>query len=306
MSTKLLLGNAERHIADALAMWRTLAFGVVVFCSVYVPSVLIGTSELLSAWMATFFMLVALMAVRLQQPLSLPRSFPFWLKRYVDVLVASVLLVVLMPIFIIISLLIRMSSPGPIIFHQTLVGYNGRRFELYRFRTMTYSASVADISSVKRWSESDDPRITRVGRYLRRTGLGGLPQLWNVLRGDMSLVGPRPMPQAWFDYLGPNATKQRISVLPGMIGWAALFVTPQSTPEKLWTAIVKQDAWYVRHWSPWLDFIIILRATGIVIKRGPGRALIEIPDVPPPVKSSVSKAKRRAQDVDRRRHAHAH
>jgi lipopolysaccharide/colanic/teichoic acid biosynthesis glycosyltransferase len=137
-------------------------------------------------------------------------------KLAVDVLVSAVLLVILLPAMIVIAVAVKATSPGEIVYRQKRAGRDGRDFTIYKFRTMTQEASRSGLASrVYR----GDPRITRVGRFLRATSLDELPQLLNVLRGEMSIVGPRPdVPQHVENYTAFQ--RQRLEVRPGITGWA--------------------------------------------------------------------------------------
>lgn len=144
------------------------------------------------------------------------------MKRVLDVLIASISLVVLTPLFVLIGLLIKLDSPGPIIFRQKRVGLRGKKFYMYKFRSMIEGAEEMR-ENYERLNEADgpvfkiknDPRFTRVGKFLAQTGFDELPQLINVLKGEMSLVGPRPLPVYETRRLKPWQ-KKRLAVLPGM------------------------------------------------------------------------------------------
>jgi lipopolysaccharide/colanic/teichoic acid biosynthesis glycosyltransferase len=156
------------------------------------------------------------------------------IRRFLNVAVAAVALVLLFPLMILIGIAVRLSSPGPILFTQERVGldrrsgrggnwrrrvdYGGRLFTMYKFRTMT--ASQPQVGA--KWATPDDPRITRVGRVLRKYRLDELPQLWNVINGDMNIVGPRPeQPQIFISLRDQiNMYPERQRVLPGITGWA--------------------------------------------------------------------------------------
>ncbi len=188
-------------------------------------------------------------------------------KRAMD-LTGSVLGMVLgAPLFALIALAIRLDSPGPIIFRQERVGKGGRRFYIYKFRSMREGAEQ-EKEKLKALNEADgplfkirnDPRLTRVGAILRRTSLDELPQLFNVFRGEMSLVGPRPpTPDEVEQYLPWHL--QRLAVPPGMTGlWQV-----SGRSELTFDEMVLLDIYYIEHWSPWLDFAILLRTIPKVI-----------------------------------------
>ena len=182
-------------------------------------------------------------------------------KRLVDV-VASVLgLAVLSPVLAVIAIAIKLDGGGPVFFHQRRVGLNGRPFEVWKFRSMTIDAE-ARLPAIRYGNEivghafklSNDPRVTRVGRFLRRTSLDELPQLWNVLVGQMSLVGPRPpLPAEVRDY--DLWHRRRLSMKPGITGlWQ---VRARRAPRfDQWVAA---DLEYIDRWSLWLDLKILFR-----------------------------------------------
>ena len=182
-------------------------------------------------------------------------------KRVVDVAGAALGLTLGAPILGLIAVAIRLDSPGPVIFRQTRVGANGKTFELYKFRSM-YQGAEEKLEELRDQSEvdgpifkmKDDPRVTRVGRILRRTSLDELPQLWNVLCGEMSLVGPRPpLPSEVSEYLEWH--KKRIEVRPGVTGlWQVSGRSLVSFDEQCLL-----DIYYIENWSLWLDFQILLR-----------------------------------------------
>jgi len=189
--------------------------------------------------------------VRMQRPAFSARTWR--VKRAFDLLVAGVVLLVASPLLAVIALAVRLSSPGPVLFRQVRIGQRGRPFELLKFRSMR----VNDDSDTT-WSVTDDERVTGVGRVLRRTSLDEIPQLWNVLRGDMSLVGPRPERPHFAVRFGetvPNYTdRHRVPV--GVTGWAQVHGLrgDSSIAER-----ARFDNHYIEHWSPWRDLVILAR-----------------------------------------------
>jgi len=189
------------------------------------------------------------------------------IKRGMDVVGAVIGLTLGAPLLALIALAIRLDSPGPIVFRQTRVGRGGRHFEMYKFRSMREGAEE-ELERLRELSESDgpifkmrdDPRMTRVGRFLRRTSLDELPQLWNVLRGEMSLVGPRPpLPVEVSRYMEWH--KRRLEVRPGMTGlWQVSGRSLLSFDD-----MVLLDIYYIENWSLWLDFKILLRTVPKVL-----------------------------------------
>ncbi len=200
--------------------------------------------------------------------LSEPQRF---IKRVFDFVTSALALLLLAPLLLLIMALIKLDSPGPIFFTQERVGEHGRRFRMIKFRSMYQDAA-------RRWQEvarrnengnllhkqSHDPRVTRIGRVLRRTSLDELPQLINVLLGEMSLVGPRPeMPYIVAEY--ESWQWQRFRVPPGMTGWWQI----NGRSDKPMHLHTEEDLYYVQNYSFWLDIQIILR-TVLVVLRGQG------------------------------------
>ena len=190
------------------------------------------------------------------------------LKRVVDVSVSAVLLVVLSPVFAATAILIKRSSRGPVLFWQSRLGSNGAPFDVCKFRTMVDGASAQRLALMN-LNENDggvlfkiksDPRITSVGRHLRRLSIDELPQLWNVLRGEMSLVGPRPFATEDSDYDGH--ARRRLLVKPGMTGlWQV-----SGRSDLSWDDAVRLDLYYVENWSLALDLVIIAKTVQAVVK----------------------------------------
>jgi exopolysaccharide biosynthesis polyprenyl glycosylphosphotransferase len=184
------------------------------------------------------------------------------LKDVQDRVLAFLLLVLCAPALIGIAALIRLSSPGPILFRQEREGYNGSRFVILKFRTMYFAAAEADRLVL---TEKDDSRVFPVGALLRKTSLDELPQLLNVLRGDMWLVGPRPhSPLATAAGQCYSAAAKhylaRFRVKPGITGWAQVngWRGATDTLEQIQQRVV-HDLYYIEHWSVWLDFRILLQ-----------------------------------------------
>ena len=205
----------------------------------------------------------ATVAVEMQRsPLS---RFELALKRTVDVLGALCGLVLLSPLLVLTAAAVRFDSPGPILFRQTRHGFNGRPFLIYKFRTMR----VLEDGAVIRQATANDPRVTRVGRVLRRLSVDELPQLLNVLAGEMSLVGPRPHAAAHDRQFTETLEKYafRHHVKAGLTGWAQIQGARGETDtiEKM-ERRVDLDVWYINHWSLWLDFYIMLQTVRIVFK----------------------------------------
>ena len=178
------------------------------------------------------------------------------IKNAEDKLLASFLLIAFAPFFVLIALAVKLDSRGPAIFKQRRHGFNHEVFTLYKFRTMHVVEDGPGITQATR----QDPRVTRVGRFLRKTSLDELPQLFNVLRGDMSLVGPRPHALSHNEYYSTVLARyaNRHKVKPGMTGWAQVngYRGETDTPEKM-RRRVEHDLWYIENWSVWLDVKIL-------------------------------------------------
>lgn len=187
-------------------------------------------------------------------------------KRFIDILVAGIALIALLPLLAIVAVAIKLDSPGPILFRQQRCGFNGRRFAIRKFRTMSVTEDGLSIIQARRV----DCRVTRIGKWLRRTSIDELPQLLNVLDGSMSLVGPRPHAVAHdsqFDKVVWNyAFRQRVK--PGLTGWAQVHGCRGPTPTAaLIERRVEYDLWYIDNWSLRLDLAILLQ-TPIEVLRG--------------------------------------
>jgi exopolysaccharide biosynthesis polyprenyl glycosylphosphotransferase len=179
-------------------------------------------------------------------------------KRWLDIGLASVALLLLAPLLIVTAILVKLDSPGNVIFRQSRRGFNGTPFDIWKFRTM----SVAENGPAIMQATKQDSRVTRVGRFLRKSSIDELPQLWNVLRGEMSLVGPRPHALAHDNYYDPMISKYvyRHHMKPGLTGWAQANGFRGETPTiDLMEKRVEYDVWYVSNWSIWLDIRIIFR-----------------------------------------------
>jgi len=199
------------------------------------------------------------------------------LKRLVDILISLIGLILLALPFALIALAIKLDSRGSVFFRQERVGLNGRVFKPWKFRTMVVGAVNQGLGyNVSK----DDPRITRVGRFLREWGLDELPQLINVLKGEMSIVGPRPTLHYQVEQYN-DSQRRRLLVKPGITGWALI----HGRNLLAWEKRIKYDIWYVNHWSLWLDLWIMLKTLWVVlIKREGiyGESGVNDPFVSPP------------------------
>jgi sugar transferase EpsL len=176
-------------------------------------------------------------------------------KRASDVCLASLGLVLLSPVFTAIALLVRFTLGAPVLFRQERPGLGGRPFTLYKFRTMRQATDT-------RLGVREAERMTRIGVLLRSTSLDELPELWNVLRGDMSLVGPRPLLMQYLPLYTPEQAR-RHEVRPGITGWAQV----NGRNAISWEEKFRQDVWYVDHRSFWLDLRILARTIRMVFSR---------------------------------------
>jgi exopolysaccharide biosynthesis polyprenyl glycosylphosphotransferase len=190
-------------------------------------------------------------------------------KRGFDLTVSAIVAIVGLPVWALIALAIKLDSPGPVLYRDRRVGLNEREFDMLKFRTMRADAEVLQ-AQLEQENEAegalfkirDDPRVTRVGRVLRRFSLDEIPQVLNVLRGEMSLVGPRPLPVRDFELLEPWHRK-RYLVLPGMTGlWQIAGRSSLSFDD-----LVRLDFYYLEHWSIWLDISILLKTVPAVVGR---------------------------------------
>jgi exopolysaccharide biosynthesis polyprenyl glycosylphosphotransferase len=202
------------------------------------------------------------------RPFGLSRSSAA-IKRAVDLAGAALGLFVVAPVMALIALAIRLDSPGPALFRQTRVGRDGDHFEILKFRTMVDGAHAQRAALAERsngrglFKVPDDPRVTRVGRFLRRTSLDELPQLWNVLRGDMSLVGPRPLILEEDGLVAAHYRRRRLHLKPGLTGPWQVLGSPNArvgVPE-----MASIDYLYVANWTLWADVQVVIRTVLYVL-----------------------------------------
>jgi exopolysaccharide biosynthesis polyprenyl glycosylphosphotransferase len=195
-------------------------------------------------------------------PLSAEQRFA---KRAFDLVLGALVLLALAPLMMVIALAIRLESRGPVLFRQTRIGFDGRPFEILKFRSMVVMEDGPDVEQVR----PGDPRVTRIGAVLRRMSLDELPQLFNVLRGEMSLVGPRPHAvkhdRDFATRVENYAFRQHVKA--GLTGWAQVHGArgPTLAVEQIQRR-VELDLWYVRNWSVALDLSILLRTAPAVIR----------------------------------------
>jgi putative colanic acid biosynthesis UDP-glucose lipid carrier transferase len=202
-------------------------------------------------------------------PLAPPRqlhgSIDLALKRILDIVLSLALIVLIAPFLLLVALLIRMDSAGPVLFRQTRLGLGGQPFKILKFRTMTVLENGDRVVQATR----NDPRVTRLGRFLRQTSIDELPQLINVLKGEMSLVGPRPHARAHDVHYGAviDAYNERQQMKPGITGWAQVNGFRGETPTiDCMRHRVAHDLWYVRHFDFALDLKILARTFFEVVR----------------------------------------
>jgi lipopolysaccharide/colanic/teichoic acid biosynthesis glycosyltransferase len=177
-------------------------------------------------------------------------------NRAADVAVAGLGLALASPFLAAAAVAVKLEDGGPVLFRQTRVGKDGKDFELLKLRSMTVGAEHLGAGFAV---DRGDARITRVGRFLRRTSIDELPQLWNVLRGDMSVIGPRPTLRYQVDRY-TDRQRRRLEVRPGLTGWAQ--VNGRATLP--WADRIELDVWYVEHRSPLVDLKILLRTPRVL------------------------------------------
>jgi exopolysaccharide biosynthesis polyprenyl glycosylphosphotransferase len=189
-------------------------------------------------------------------------------KRFFDLVVSVLLLLVAWPVMLLVALAIKLDSAGPALFVQERIGENGQPFQMFKFRSMFVSAERVNssapapgLSDVIVHKTPNDARVTRVGRFIRRTSLDELPQLFNVLRGEMSLVGPRPeLP--WLVESYETWQRRRFAVPPGITGWWQI----NGRSDRVMHMHTEDDLYYIQNYSPLLDLQILWRTIGVVVR----------------------------------------
>lgn len=195
----------------------------------------------------------------------------FWIKRCFDFCFTSLFLIFSFPIYILIALAIKLDSPGPVFYRQTRVGLRGEEFKVWKFRTMKTNAEQLqkELEALNETKDGvlfkikDDPRVTRVGKYLRRYSLDELPQLFNVLYGEMSLIGPRPLPTRDIDKFAERHFIRQ-EVLPGITG---LWQVSGRSDVLDFEQVINLDMRYIENWSLWLDLEILFKTVMVVLKK---------------------------------------
>jgi len=195
------------------------------------------------------------------------------LKRIFDYISIVVILIIFWWIMMLIAAIIKITSPGPVVFGHSRVGRGGREFKCYKFRSMVSNSTEVlnnlletDPLAREEWARDfklrNDPRITRIGQFIRKTSLDELPQLWNVLVGEMSIVGPRPVVVQELERHYGAAQSDYLSVRPGLTGlWQVSGRNDMDYQER-----VKLDQHYVRTWNVWADFIIVMKTVGVMLR----------------------------------------
>ncbi len=196
------------------------------------------------------------------------------IKRLMDIVLSTLAIVILSPLYLLISYLIKLEGEGPIIYKQKRVGKGGKEFWIYKFRTM-YADAEERLNELlekypdlrREWEQrrklKNDPRITKIGKILRRTSMDELPQFWNVLKGDMSLVGPRPIVKEELEKHYGDRAKHYTKVKPGITGY---WQVSMRNEHESYEDRVKMELWYIEHRSLWLDLKILLRTAQAVLK----------------------------------------
>lgn len=188
-----------------------------------------------------------------------------FVKRAIDLLLSVLMAIPAIPVLVVVGILIRIDSPGPVIYKQRRVGVNGCRFTIYKLRSMRNDAEKLGAS----YAAVNDPRVTRIGIWLRKTRVDELPQLWNVIKGDMAIIGPRPERpenEGMLEEALPGF-HMRTTVRPGLTGWAQICAPYASTAEQSGRKL-EYDLYYIRNASIRLDFQIAAKTVGVMIRLG--------------------------------------
>nr|WP_272916526.1 sugar transferase [Qipengyuania pelagi] len=188
------------------------------------------------------------------------------LKRSIDWLVALAMGVLLFPFLLLVGLLVRLDSPGPALFRQERIGYQGRPFTVYKFRTMKISASNPSAVRDLAITRDRDNRITPIGRFLRKSRIDELPQILNVLKGEMSWIGPRPEASVlsqWYEAEIPFYRYRHV-IRPGIAGWAQVCQGHVADVDDVRSKL-HYDFYYIKQYSPWIDLLIVVRTIRTII-----------------------------------------
>ena len=185
-----------------------------------------------------------------------------FVKHILDKVFGSILLILLFPILAIISIMVKIDSRGPIIFKQKRLGKDGRIFEMYKFRTMYVDAPDLRNEDGSTFNSDDDPRVTKIGKILRKTSLDELPQILNILKGEMSFIGPRPDLPDHFEIYDEN-DKKKLSVRPGVTGYAQA----NGRNNNSWAQRIEMDIFYIENYSLLLDINILFKTVYSVLRQ---------------------------------------
>lgn len=181
-------------------------------------------------------------------------------KRAFDIILSLLFLPIIALLYLIIGLTIKLEDSGPIFYNAKRLGKNGNVFKMYKFRSMKINAPDIRNNDGSTYNAEDDPRLTRVGKYIRRTSLDEIPQLLNVLKGDMSIIGPRPdLPEHFDIYIGNE--NRKLEVLPGITGYNQAYYRNSID----WKERIQHDIYYVDHVSVWFDIKILLKTVVVVL-----------------------------------------
>mgnify|MGYP001126053881 CR=1 FL=1 len=236
--------------------------------TIYIPDI---SGIAVSGTDIRYFFQEQTIAIEIKNNLSNPVTY--LTKRTIDYILAIILFILIIPLILIIGIIIKLSDKGPAIYSHKRIGKNGKEFNCYKFRTMYIDADkrlkeILEKDPLKReewqkyWKLKDDPRVTKIGKFLRKTSLDELPQIFNVLKGEMSLVGPRPyLPREW-DYIKDESPIIH-ALPPGITGlWQ---VSGRNNND--YNYRITMDAWYVKNWNLWLDIVILIKTIKAVMKR---------------------------------------
>jgi exopolysaccharide biosynthesis polyprenyl glycosylphosphotransferase len=262
----------QQRIVEAFVSWNAIKNRLYVCWDFYTAGItlrMLPTKSELPHPKSIFWMIGEVPCMTIPAPII--AGSEFWIKRCFDLCFSILLLFLLSPVYLLIALFIKLNSPGPVFFRQERIGLNCRKFKIWKFRTMVANAEKLqatletknEIKDGVLFKMKDDPRITRVGKFLRRYSLDELPQLFNVFLGEMSLVGPRPLPVRDVEKF---KTKHfiRQEVLPGITGlWQ---ISGRSNIETFEDA-VKLDMAYIENWSLWLDLKILFLTVRVVLEK---------------------------------------
>lgn len=184
------------------------------------------------------------------------------IKRCLDIMLALIILPILLVVIVLFGPIIYLTDKGPIFYNAKRVGQNGKLFKMYKFRSMIVNAPDIRLEDGSTYNGEDDPRVTKIGKFLRKTSLDEIPQILNVLKGEMSFVGPRPDPPDWLERY-PENMKVFLTVKPGITGYSqAYFRNSVDGEEKM-----KNDVFYALNCSPILDIKILFKTVIVVLKR---------------------------------------